>query len=59
MELPARALSTMNRAVDFVNDGDMVSAAIQVDQAKMEAKSGMAVAKAIDEMMGTILDLVA
>jgi hypothetical protein len=59
MELPSRAISSMNQAVELVSDGDIVDAAILVNQAKVQARSGVAVARAANEMMGSLLDILA
>ncbi len=47
------------RAVEAVEEGDIVDAALSVNEAKITAKSGAAVARAAIEVSGMILDVFA
>ncbi|MCX6645602.1 MAG: hypothetical protein NTY09_04495 [bacterium] len=51
--------STLLNAIEAINEGDIVDAAMLVNQAKIEAASGVAVAKAENKIMGTLLDIIA
>jgi hypothetical protein len=46
-------------AVEAVNDGDILTAMLSVNEAKLTASSGAAVAKVANEVLGTIIDILA
>jgi hypothetical protein len=50
---------TLLNAIEAINEGDIVDAAMLVNQAKIEAASGVAVAKAENKIMGTLIDIIA
>jgi hypothetical protein len=59
MELFQRANEDLLRATEAVSEGDILSAAISIQQAKTAAKSGAAVAKVAKEVNETLLDVLA
>jgi hypothetical protein len=54
-----KADKLMMEAVNKVSDGDIIDAAMLINQAKLTAKSAAGVARAANEISGTLLDILA
>lgn len=54
-----KAEMLMMRAVDAVEDGDILQAAVDVNEAELTAKSAAAVARKAKEVSETVLDILA
>ena len=54
-----RADANLWNAVEAVAEGDIIEAAMSLQEAKIAAKSGAAIAKVADEITGTLLDVLA
>jgi hypothetical protein len=51
--------SMLLNAIKAINEGDIVDAAMLINHAKIEAASGVAVAKAANQIMGNLIDIIA
>jgi len=59
MESFQRANECLWNATEAVAEGNIIEAAMSLQEAKIAAKSGAAVARAADEITGAVLDILA